>query len=64
MTVNERLFVAGLLQDWNEAILSGDRQAAIDTLCTVGFTPESSAGTVDAVYANPLMYGYPIGIKK
>ena len=64
MTVNERLSVAGLLHDWDAAVLSGDRQAAIDILCTVELTPESSAGTVDAVSANPVKFGYPIRSKE
>ena len=64
MTVNERLAVAGFIGDFDAAIRAGDRQAAIDILCSVEFTPESSAGTVDALYANPVFYGYPSRIKK
>ena len=61
MTVNERLFDAGLLAEFKTAIGSGDRSSAIALLKRVAMTESSAAGTVDAVLANPSRYGYPHG---
>lgn len=59
MTVNERLFDAGLLAEFDAAIDSGDRSSAIALLMRVAMTETSAAETVDAVLANPSRYGYP-----
>ena len=59
MTVNERLFVAGLLDSWDSAINAGDSQKAIDILCQVEFDTEQAAWTVDTTLANPSRYGFP-----
>jgi hypothetical protein len=56
MTVNERLFTAGLLRDWDRAINSGDREAAIDILNRVDV--DNASATVDTVLANPGFYGF------
>jgi hypothetical protein len=56
MTVNERLFTAGLLRDWDRAINSGDREAAIDILNCVDV--DNASATVDTVLANPEFYGF------
>lgn len=59
MTVNERLFVAGLLQQFDGAIDAGDRQRAIELLIRVAMSDVGAAETVDAVLSNPAKYGYP-----
>jgi hypothetical protein len=59
MTVNERLVVAGLIEQFDAAINVGDRQRAIDTLGQVAMSEANAAGTVDAVLADPSKYGYP-----
>jgi len=59
MTLNERLLVAGLLDDWDSAIGAGQRQAAIDVLTQVDFDASDAAQTVDAVLARPAKYGFP-----
>lgn len=59
MTVNERLFVAGLVEQFDSAIDSGDRQRAIELLRQVAMSDASAAETVDAVLAHPEAYGYP-----
>lgn len=58
MTVNERLFVAGLLDEWNLAINSRDRQRAIDILGQVDMDEDSAAYTADTVLSNPSKYGF------
>lgn len=59
MTVNERLFTAGLVGQFDAAIDAGDRDRAIDLLTRVAMSESSAATTVDAVLANPSKYGYP-----
>jgi hypothetical protein len=56
MTVNERLFAAGLLLDFDEAAKHRDRERMINILRQVRVgTPEWS---VDTILANPERYGY------
>lgn len=57
MTVNERLFVAGLVQQFDAAINSGDRQEAIELLRRVALSDAIAGETVDAVLSNPGKYG-------
>ncbi len=59
MTVNERLFVAGLIDEWDAAIVVGDRQAAIEILTRVGMPPSRGEFTVDTTLADPEFYGFP-----
>ena len=59
MTVNERLFTAGLLGQFDAAIDAGDRQRAIELLEQVAMSEDSAATTVDAVLADPSKYGHP-----
>jgi hypothetical protein len=59
MTVNERLFVAGLLEEFDAAIESGDRQRAIGVLEQVAMNNDQAAHTVDTVLLDPSKYGYP-----
>lgn len=62
MTVNERLFAAGLIQQFDAAISSGDREGAIEILLRAALSGVSAGETVDAVLANPEKYGYPRSI--
>ncbi|WP_454108776.1 hypothetical protein [Leifsonia shinshuensis] len=59
MTVNERLFAAGLLGLWDRAINRGDREKAIEILGQVQMDQRSASQKVDAVLTNPSKYGYP-----
>lgn len=59
MTVNERLFVAGLLDDCDSAIIARDRRRAIEILGEVDMDEASAAQTVDATLTNPSKYGFP-----
>lgn len=56
MTVNERLFVAGLLDDFDDAVSRRDRAEMIRILESVE-VPDA-ARTVDTVLANPSFYGH------
>jgi hypothetical protein len=59
MTTNERLFVAGLTDEFDSAIELNDRQSAIDILCRVNLDSVNAGSVVDTIYANPTKYGYP-----
>jgi hypothetical protein len=59
MTVNERLFTAGLLGEWDAAIDAGQRENAVAVLMQVDMSEDSAAATVDAVLADPSKYGFP-----
>ncbi len=54
MTVNERLFVAGLLDQFDGAAIRRDRSAMIELLAQVNV----SSDTADAILNNPASYGY------
>ena len=58
MTVNERLFVAGLLHEFDEAVRGRDRDAMIAILMKVALTQTGAAQTTDAILAHPSHYGY------
>jgi hypothetical protein len=58
LTVNERLVVAGLVEQWDAAIAGRRADAAIDLLRRVGLDGQG-ATIVDAVLANPSKYGFP-----
>ncbi|MDL9979074.1 hypothetical protein [Microbacterium candidum] len=59
MTVNERLFVARFLDEWDTAINERHRAVAIDILRQVRLDEGQATATVDSVLANPAMYGFP-----
>jgi len=59
MTVNERLYVAGLVEQFDAAIESRDRRRAVDLLRQVAMSESEAGATTDAVLADPTGYGYP-----
>jgi hypothetical protein len=52
MTVNERLFSAGLLDAWDEAIRQRDRARMIVLPMSVELAAEQAAFTADAALVN------------
>jgi len=52
MTVNERLYVRGLLERFDAALEHSDRQGIIDCLIAVEITPEEAATTADAILSS------------
>jgi hypothetical protein len=56
MTVNERLFHVGILDQWDAAVRRRDRNGMIALLEQVELTEPHL--TVDAVLANPRAYGF------
>jgi len=59
MTLNERLFNARLLDDWDSAIGARDRERALQILGDVGLEAPSAAQTVEAILRDPSKYGFP-----
>lgn len=58
MTVNERLFAAGLLHEWDAAARSRDRATMISILMRVDLLEKDATWSVDAVLENPSRYGF------
>jgi hypothetical protein len=58
MTVNERLWEAELMSDFQAAVRAKDREAIISVLTKVALSREDAGETADAVLANPKYYGY------
>ena len=56
MTVNERLYSAGLIDTFDAAARTRDRESMIDILSKVAV--ESAAATVDAILADPARFGF------
>jgi hypothetical protein len=57
MTVNERLYVAGLLAAWEAAANSRNRDRMIELLCDVELSSSEAEKIADAVLADPKRYG-------
>ena len=58
MTVNERLFTAGLIDEWDKAVLKRDRAGMIEVLMATELTSKQAAETADATLADPEKYGF------
>ena len=58
MTVNERLFEAKLLEEYDSAVKKRDKKALVKILKKVAFSEEQANVTIDAIFSNPKKYGY------
>lgn len=61
MTVNERLFVAGLFKAWQAAVRARNRTKMLDLLSQVSdaeLTRDVAIKCVDTMLADPAKYGY------
>lgn len=58
MTVNERLFSLGLMDQFEGAAKVRNRQRMIEVLLQCAFSQDQSEQTTDAVLKNPAMYGF------
>jgi len=56
MTTNERLFTAGLMERFDDAVLRGDRNAMIALLATVDLGDQAS-WIADTILSHPTRYG-------
>ena len=58
MTLNERLFAAGLLDAFENAARERDRDRMCAILEQVELSPEEACRTADAILAAPARYGF------
>ena len=58
MTVNERLFVLGSMENFDSAVKSRNKEASISVLLEAKITPEQAEQTVSVILKNPKKYGY------
>jgi hypothetical protein len=58
MTVNERLFVCGAIDKWDDAVRKRSRADMIAMLRGVAMTENEAAQTTDSVLQNPEKYGF------
>jgi hypothetical protein len=58
MTVNERLFVSKLMDDFDAAARRRDRAQMISILVRVDLSEKDAAWSVDTMLATPQKYGY------
>lgn len=58
MTVNERLVVAGLVDEFDSAAHARDRVRLCAVLRRVAFSAEEAESIADSVLGNPARYGY------
>ena len=58
MTVNERLVLARLIEEWDRAVNARNRDAMIEILEKVELPNAESARISDTILANPAKYGF------
>jgi len=58
MTVNERLFHVGLIDQFDAAILARQKDKAIALLLRVEIDEKQAKETVTIIFENPSKYGY------
>lgn len=59
MTLNERLYAAGLLDAFDAAVERGDKDEVASLLQRVHLSPDDALWSAEALLANPGRYGYP-----
>ena len=58
MTGNERLVVAGLFDQWADAIRRRDETRMVEILLAVEYTADDARSAASSVLADPKKYGY------
>ena len=58
MTVNERLVMAGLMDEFDAAVRRRDQQQVIALLQQVELSEEQAQWTAGSLFADPRKYGY------
>ncbi|HZT42371.1 MAG TPA: hypothetical protein VFA07_09275 [Chthonomonadaceae bacterium] len=58
MTVNERLFVAGLIEAFDAAVRQRDKTKMVALLEQVALSPGQAKWTAETILADPSKYGY------
>ena len=58
MTMIERLFEAGLIDEWDKAVNVKDASKMADILVRVSISPDEATQTATTILANSKLYGY------
>lgn len=58
MTLNERLYIAKLMDEFNSAIKRNDKENVIEILKKVDLDSTEAAFIINTIYNNPKKYGY------
>jgi hypothetical protein len=58
MTVNERLVLCGVIDQWDDAVRRRSRTEMIQVLRGVALSEQQAAQTTDATLQNPQKYGF------
>jgi hypothetical protein len=58
MALNERLFVAKLLDVFDEAVGKRDRKRLVEILEKVNLNEHEANRIIDGIFTNPKKYGY------
>ena len=58
MTVNERLFTLGLLDEFDSLVRRGEREAMVALLTRVELSDSDAVACADWVLSDPKRYGY------
>lgn len=58
MTINERLFHVGIMDEFDAAISSRDQEGAITLLQRLELSKEEAMATVATIFKDPGKYGY------
>ena len=60
MTVNERLFAAGLVDEFDKAVHVGDIKEACQILMQVELTAKQARETIETILKQPEKYGFQV----
>jgi hypothetical protein len=60
MTLNERLFVSGLMGEFDKTVKSKNKLLIVDILRKVGLDQLAAEKTAETIFSNPEKYGYKI----
>lgn len=58
MTVNERLFTLGLIEQFEAAVSKRDLEESVSVLIKAGLTTGQASETVLMIFENPEIYGF------
>lgn len=58
MTLNERLFACGSMDQFDTAARQRDRESMVMILTQAALTKEEAAWSTDTILANPAKYGF------
>jgi hypothetical protein len=64
MTVNERLFALSKMDSFDQAIVSGNKEVAVNILEACELSYDAAVSTVQEILKNPKKFGYSLSLRK